>query len=70
MSPEFIPKILSVGMSIGKAKGSGMGVSHAAKTMEAWGGSLNMSSESTRGTTVTLNFPKIFRSSVSTMTQT
>lgn len=45
------------GFSYGKKGGSGLGLSHARSSFEAWNGSLEIQSEPGRGTEVTLRLP-------------
>lgn len=45
------------GVSFGKATGSGLGIYHAKKSIEKWGGSFFISSQINQGTTVTLTLP-------------
>ncbi|MFA5139211.1 MAG: HAMP domain-containing sensor histidine kinase [Elusimicrobiota bacterium] len=56
--PEILPKLGRRGETHEKAGGSGLGLYHAKSTMESWGGSLAISSELGRGTTVTLTLPQ------------
>lgn len=65
MPPEVLKNAGTPGFTHGKPLGSGLGLSHAKTTVESWGGSLSISSNSTQtrnignsGTTVTLNLPK------------
>ncbi|MEK7721966.1 MAG: ATP-binding protein [Elusimicrobiota bacterium] len=56
--PEILTKLGQRGETHGKAGGSGLGLYHARTTVESWGGSLNITSELGKGTTVTINLPK------------
>ncbi len=55
---EILAKLGRRGETHGKAGGSGLGLYHARTTTEGWGGSLGISSEPGRGTTVTIELPK------------
>lgn len=57
ISNEMIPKILEGGVSIGKKDGSGLGLSHAMKKIEEWGGGLDIKSILGEGTEVGINLP-------------
>jgi len=56
--PEILAKLGKKGETHGKAGGSGLGLYHARTTAESWGGSLRISSELGKGTTITVTFPK------------
>jgi len=56
--PELLPRIGQMGETHGKAGGSGLGLHHARTSVEGWGGSLAISSEEGKGTTVTLILPQ------------
>ena len=56
--PEILAKLGQRGETHGKAGGSGLGLYHARTTVESWGGSLNITSELGKGTTVTIKLPK------------
>ena len=58
MPAEILKRVHSEGGSFGKSGGSGLGLSHAKKTMLAWGGSLSIQSVFGAGSSVTLNFAK------------
>jgi signal transduction histidine kinase len=55
--PEVLPKVLRGGISIGKENGSGLGLSHALKCAETWGGNIDIQSRLNNGTTVGINLP-------------
>lgn len=59
--PEVLPRIGRIGETHGKAGGSGLGLHHARTTVEGWGGSLAIRSETGEGTTVTLTLPQAAR---------
>ncbi|TNF03130.1 MAG: ATP-binding protein [Deltaproteobacteria bacterium] len=50
-------RILKTGGSFGKAHGSGLGLMHAKKSMNQWGGKLEIDSLQGHGTVVSLSFP-------------
>ena len=56
--PEILAKLGRRGETHGKAGGSGLGLFHARTTAESWGGSLNITSQPGRGTTVSITLPK------------
>jgi len=56
LSKEDTAKIGSLGFTV-KAEGSGLGLGHALKTIEDWGGRLTFESELGIGTTVTVYLP-------------
>ncbi len=56
LSKEDIAKIGMRGFTV-KAEGSGLGLSHAYKTIESWGGKITFDSERGVGTTVTIFLP-------------
>lgn len=56
--PDVLAKLGQRGETHGKAGGSGLGVYHARTTAEKWGGSLTITSELGKGTTVTIELPK------------
>ena len=58
LSREDIAKIGLRGFTV-KAEGSGLGLSHAYKTIESWGGKLTFDSEIGTGTTVTIYLPLV-----------
>jgi len=55
--PELLGRLGGRGETHGKAGGSGLGLHHARTAVESWGGSLAISSEPGKGTTVTLSLP-------------
>jgi len=56
--PEILPRLGQRGETHGKAGGSGLGLFHARTTVESWGGSLSITSELGKGTTVTIKLLK------------
>lgn len=54
MPPEALARLGQRGATVGKAGGSGLGLSHAREAVEAWGGRLEAESAPGRGTTVRL----------------
>ena len=58
ISPEILAKLGQRGETHGKANGSGLGLFHAKTTAESWGGSLVITSELGKGTTVAVKLPK------------
>ncbi len=57
IAPENLEKVVEPGMST-KEKGHGLGLSHAKETIEAWGGSLILSSTVGVGTKISLSLPQ------------
>lgn len=57
MPPDVLAKLGQRGASFGKAGGSGLGLHHARASAEGWGGRLEIASEISEGTTVTLVLP-------------
>jgi len=57
--PELLHKLGIKGVTEGKTGGSGLGVSHARTTLEAWGGRLELASEVGKGTVATLLIPRL-----------
>ncbi|HAH32747.1 MAG TPA: hypothetical protein DCL44_10585 [Elusimicrobia bacterium] len=57
--PEILAKLGQRGETHGKAGGSGLGLFHARTTAEGWGGSLAITSELGKGTTVTVRLPAV-----------
>lgn len=55
--PEILSKLGRRGETHGKAGGSGLGLFHAKSAAEAWGGSLAITSEPGKGTSVTIRLP-------------
>lgn len=56
--PAILAKLGQRGETHGKAGGSGLGLFHARSTAESWGGSLTITSEPGKGTSVILKLPK------------
>ncbi|MBI4350995.1 MAG: HAMP domain-containing histidine kinase [Elusimicrobia bacterium] len=57
--PGILAKLGQKGETHGKAGGTGLGLYHARTTVENWGGSLKLSSEPGKGTSVTIELPRI-----------
>ncbi|MBI2344241.1 MAG: HAMP domain-containing histidine kinase [Deltaproteobacteria bacterium] len=55
--PEILAQLTQRGVTFGKAGGSGLGLSHARERVEAWEGTLAITSVVGSGTTVTLRLP-------------
>lgn len=58
IQPEQIDQILS-GLSLGKVSGNGLGLSHAKRCVEAWGGSIAIESTPDAGAEIILRIPKL-----------
>lgn len=56
--PEILSRLGQRGETHGKTGGTGLGLHHAKATVEGWGGSLAISSEQDKGTTVALTLPR------------
>lgn len=54
---EILPRLTQRGATFGKIGGSGLGLYHARRTLEAWGGTLVLASTQGKGTTVTVALP-------------
>ena len=61
--PEILPKLMKRGATYGKVGGSGLGLYHAKKISEQWGGKLELKSEFSIGTQVLLTLPKVYEPS-------
>ena len=59
ISPEILEQLGTMGVSFGKNSGSGLGLYQARSAVKSAGGSLSISSEVGRGTSVTLDLPKV-----------
>ena len=57
--PEILAELGQKGKTHGKKGGTGLGVYHAKKIIESWGGGLRMGSEVGRGTIVTVFLPSV-----------
>jgi hypothetical protein len=55
---EILSRLGQRGETHGKTGGSGLGLYHAKTTVESWGGSMNITSEPAKGTTVSIKLPK------------
>jgi len=58
IAPEVLKTLGTRGATHGKAGGSGLGVFHAKTTVESWGGSLEVTSQVGRGTTIGIRLPR------------
>lgn len=58
IQPEILATLGDLGVTYGKEQGNGLGLYHAKKTIEGWGGKLTMQSEIGHGTTVSVYLPK------------
>ncbi len=56
--PEILAKLGQKGETHGKSGGTGLGLYHARKKAESWGGTLQISSEPGSGTTVSVELPR------------
>lgn len=52
-----LPTLAQKGVSVGKENGTGLGLFHARKTVESWGGKLDIQSELGHGTTIAIHLP-------------
>lgn len=59
ISEKILPKLMEEGSTFGKERGNGLGLSHAKKVVEAWGGSIQLESQLGTGTVVTLAFSRV-----------
>ena len=66
--PEILSKLGDEGVTYGKENGSGLGLFHAKKTIESWGGELNIYSQVGIGTTVDILLPLSLSSSMNSVT--
>ncbi|MBF0106347.1 MAG: HAMP domain-containing histidine kinase [Deltaproteobacteria bacterium] len=55
---DVLPRLTKNGETHNKEGGSGLGLYHAKKSVESWGGQLEIESTVNRGTTVTIQLPK------------
>ncbi|MBI4406043.1 MAG: ATP-binding protein [Deltaproteobacteria bacterium] len=58
IAPDILPKLFKEGATFGKKKGSGLGLYHAKRAVESWGGKLELTSALNQGTTVTVVLPQ------------
>ena len=56
--PDIIPKLMQRGSTFNKESGSGLGLYHARKTIEEWGGNIDIESEVGRGTSIIISLPR------------
>ena len=59
ISADILPKLGKRGFTFGKPGGQGLGLYHARGATEAWGGTLTISSELGKGTTVAVRLPAV-----------
>ena len=59
IEPQDLPKLATLGESIGKPTGLGAGLFHARTHMEKWGGRFEINSTKGVGTTIRLIFPTV-----------
>lgn len=55
---DVLPSLMAEGKTFGKVNGNGLGLSHAKKSIELWGGSIRLESILGKGTTVVLSIPR------------
>lgn len=58
IAPDIQPKLMQKGASFNKSNGTGLGLHHAKKTVESWGGSINLESKLHEYCKVTLSLFK------------
>jgi signal transduction histidine kinase len=54
---EILPQLMQEGASFGKKDGNGLGLYHAKKSIESWGGQIQIRSTVGVGTTVSIKLP-------------
>lgn len=54
---DIFPRLMQKGSTFGKAKGNGLGLYDAKKTIESWGGSLSLESKEGAGAKVVISLP-------------
>jgi len=59
IAPELFGQLTKLGATYGKNKGSGLGLHHAKKTLNSWGGELHIQSIMGEQTLVTISLPLI-----------
>lgn len=60
IAPDVVEKLMSSGGSHDKQGGHGLGLSHAIRSVKAWGGSLEIDSQVGKGTVVRIRLPSAF----------
>lgn len=58
IAPELLDKVFERGATFDKQEGTGLGLSHAKKMVEKWGGELSIQSVVNQGSTVVLTLPR------------
>ncbi|MCB9253239.1 MAG: hybrid sensor histidine kinase/response regulator [Bdellovibrionaceae bacterium] len=59
ISAENLPRLMTRGETFGKSSGAGLGLYHAKRSVEAWGGSIRIQSQEGKGTTVQIDLPRV-----------
>jgi signal transduction histidine kinase len=59
ITPELLPSLMQKGATHGKPNGSGLGLYHAKRCVELWGGNIKIESELGKGTRVALTLPRM-----------
>lgn len=59
ISEDILPRLTERGFSYGKKGGTGLGLYHAEKTVQVWGGKLKITSKAGEGTVVELRMPQV-----------
>lgn len=57
IDPEFIPKLFQEGATFGKVAGTGLGLYHAKKSLEAWRGSIAYEARDSAGARISIRLP-------------
>ncbi len=58
IAPDVLPRLMEYGFTSGKPGGSGLGLYHAKRRIEAWGGTLQIRSSVGVGTEVVIQLPR------------
>ncbi|MCB0403561.1 MAG: HAMP domain-containing histidine kinase [Bdellovibrionales bacterium] len=59
ISAENLPRLMTRGETFGKSSGAGLGLYHAKRSVEAWGGDIRIQSQESKGTTVQIDLPRV-----------